>query len=782
MEHIDVAIVGQDITALVTALFLARKMRKVVVFPNDNSSSARDVKDFYDHQKSKFSFKDRYRETVPGLEQSGLLFHYLKSCGMENELRWIEAEKDVMVRLDGSIAHRSHTYEEYIIYLIRYFPKQKDRIRRFFNDMSRLYTNYCEQQNRLITNEGHTISSLMIEWGDYSLRGLLEKYFTDSELIDDIINHSGVAGLDGERCSSYDFFMRFISGLFSNNYYIMHSLSDIKQRLITKIQTINRQFIQSSKIVSVTMDDDQSIKTVVDESGVEYETKYVLFSESINPLFDRYFSNQTEKLNDLKRYFPDITQPMCKRNVYIGVSEKPTQIGLDAMNYVFDHANVDGVTLTKLINEKRFDSTVSSRDTGAYILEIVYPQGTKIQKDKIVERLYDYFPRLRKAECVIEWGRETSYQAMLSEEAVRKNLPIENQIDLESMERYQITSNAYLIGDWMRPEAGLFGCFQAGIIHGDRIEEYLYYGEDDDEFFYLSNDEIMMMIRQNYGHKLLGKMEKHINFHIGKSDYFIRTKYKNISLHRGAYPQPDISLFSTNDQLASLVLHKASFESVLKSGGLKYQGKETELYDVVEALKLDDLRNDEVIYQPKTKIYFLGVKFLFVYLSIWALVSLLSNFLNLLWLMPIALLLTAGVTYAKYMTYREINGFEFVINGLLLVFSITALFWPKFNQLRSDDLFLGIMAFIFFVSWLINRPIVHDFHHYDFKQDYGQSRLFKVINNGLTLVWSLIFVSILVFTYVTTERYVTALYNLFFLGIFLTYFYPVMYVKTNIKS
>ncbi|MDD5294209.1 MAG: hypothetical protein PHW40_07905, partial [Candidatus Izemoplasmatales bacterium] len=70
----------------------------------------------------------------------------------------------------------------------------------------------------------------------------------------------------------------------------------------------------------------------------------------------------------------------------------------------------------------------------------------------------------------------------------------------------------------------------------------------------------------------------------------------------------------------------------------------------------------------------------------------------------------------------------------------------------------------------------------DFRQDYADSSLFKVINNGLTFVWAMIFLAILVGTQISGDRYVSSWYNLVFLGFFLTYFYPVIYVRTNIKG
>jgi len=176
------------------------------------------------------------------------------------------------------------------------------------------------------------------------------------------------------------------------------------------------------------------------------------------------------------------------------------------------------------------------------------------------------------------------------------------------------------------------------------------------------------------------------------------------------------------------------------------------------------------------------VKFLFGYLLIWSILAFLSNFLPMVWIAPFAFALSTVLGILKFRTFKKICWFEWLLFTVYVAMTASAFLWPAFNNLLRDDVPLGIMGFVFLVSWIIDRPIVHDFHKFDYRTDYSGTALFKVVNNGLTLVWALIFISILAFTYVTGERYVSVLYNLVFLGIFLTYFYPVLYVATNIKK
>jgi len=161
---------------------------------------------------------------------------------------------------------------------------------------------------------------------------------------------------------------------------------------------------------------------------------------------------------------------------------------------------------------------------------------------------------------------------------------------------------------------------------------------------------------------------------------------------------------------------------------------------------------------------------------------LLSNYINGIYIYPIALALTGVITYFKIRTYKEVYWFDIFINCILLVGVVLSIFWTTFNQMRFDDPALAIMALALLISVFSNHPIVFHYTKYDKAIDYRGSTLFKTITNGLTFMWGFIFLAELVGTYITGQRYVSVLYNLYFVGIFLMYFYPVIYVNTNIKK
>jgi len=782
MEQFDVIVIGSDIASLISALFLARKMRNVLVLKEDRyTDESTESISLIDPENNKYHFKYTRENILHGYSENSLLQKYLDTIGMDKELTLESMPKEQVVLDPETIRERIHTFDQFRVYLVRYYPKQRDQIHRFFKDLERHYNNFVSQYFGMLKYTDYTLTSLMIEWGDYSLQNLLEKYFQNQDLIQEFILNSQVGGFDPKDINSYHFFMAFFCGL-KDGFHLLHqSHSEIRNLLLGKLQIINPKMLQNTKIKSYIVDETRKMSKVIDSEGNEYSAKHFIVSQNPKAFYEKHFKDDVVN-STLEKYYPNLDTNKRICTLYLGLNAKASTLGITELVYYFKNDLSSSKRLIRLFNYKLHDKEASLHSKGAICIDFCYDEGDSFLEEEILKRLFEVFPKLKKSISTMKFGKSLPYYTMLSEESVRKNLSINDQILIESGENIQLFDNLYLSGRWMRPEAKLFGLIHDGIVLGDKIEEKLYYGEDDDTFYYLTNDEIMMMIRHNFGKKTIRDEETHVNFHIGKSDYFVRTKKKNITIHHGEYYHPDFSIYSTNDKLSNLLLKKVTFGEVLKAGGLKYQGNTALLYDVVNAFGLDDYQESDPYDIVETKVKNPGMKFLFAYVFIYALMAFLFNYINLIWLAPFAFVLSLGVSFWKYKVLGRPVWFEYFDVGLLFVYVILSIVWPAFNRVHVDDWILLPMGLAFLVAWIINRPIVYLFRQYDYRSDYSSSLLFKVISNGLTFMWALVFLGILGMTYVTGERYVSVLYNLVFFGIFLSYYYPILYVKTNIKK
>lgn len=778
----DCIVYGNDIYGLTIALFLARKMRNVLVI-QDSSKFEDDFEtmDIVDPENKKHHFEYNAKGIITGLDSHGLLYEYFDDLGLLDEIKIEKIYEEMVINKDNTILKRTNSFNQFQVYLIRHYPKLRYKIRKFFLDLERLYNNYMLQYVNMLKNTDYTLTSLMIEWGQFSLYELLMKYFSSEELIQEFLLNSYISGLDPKEINSYNFFSNYFIGLMSGFYYIKNSEQSLRNIIIKKLKLINPKIIVKTRIKNIITDDHDKIIAFVDKDNKKYEANYFFVEKEPEEFYSKYFKDKQDDINIIHSYYPNYNMKQKINTIYLALNNHPANFEINQLIYYFKNKDSDKVKIIKLFNYSLFEHTNKKRKQGLLCIDYTYEESSNYKQDDILNRIYEVFPKLKKSIVGIKKGKPKRYITMLSDSKIRKNLSINEMIEIESLEHIQVFENLYLGSKYMRPEAGMLGVFNQAIIIADKIEDKLYFGAEDEAQSSLSNEEIMMMIRHNFNPNIYGNQEVYINFHIGKNIYFIRTKGKNIVIHHGKYSHADLSIYTNNNKLSKLLLKKITFNEVLDEGSLKYRGDKDLLFKAVNAFNLDDYQEYNPLDYIKSKYKNLGAKIAFVYFGIYSIASLLINYIDGIYIYPTAFILLLLTFYFKYRSYDKIHWFDIFINLIFLGGTIASIFSANFNHLHIDDPLLAIMSITLLISVFINKPVIYHYTKYDHNIDYRNSVLFKVICNGLTFVWGFIFLAILVGTYITGESYVSVLYNFYFLGVFLMYYYPIIYVKTNIK-
>ena len=784
MIQYDCIVCGNNIYGLTVALFLARKMRKVLVIQDfsrlDDYSETIDITD---PENNKYHFEYNSKGIASGLDTDGLFYAYLDDLGLEDEISFTKIYEDNVVCLDNSIRRRIHTFLQFKVYLVRNYPKSRDQIHKFFYDMNRHYENYVDQNTNLLRNNDYTLSSLMIEWGDYSLFDLLKKYFTDENIQKEFLVNSMINGLNSEEINSYNFFSNYFLGLKKGFYYLNDSEKEIRNKIINKIKLLNPKSVIKTKIKDFVRDDSGKIKHIVDKDDNQYSARFFFVENNPIKFYESFFTDFKEDIDIIKNYYPNLESKNKINTIYLATNAYPKTFGVNELIYYFVNNNDTNERVIKLFNYSLFSNQDKKKNQGLICIDYTFDDEIGDRKEEILKRVYEAFPKLKKAVVGMKDGKPKPFFSMLSNLEFRKNLTINELIEIESFEHIQVIENLYVGTNDFRPESGYFGVFNQAIVFADKIEDRMYYGDADEGLsHYLKNEEIMTMIKHNYDYKKFEEKEIHINFYIGKNNYFIRTKSKNIVVHLGKYMDSDLSIYTTNDTLSNLLLRKTTFEEVFNDGSLKFRGDKDLLFKAVEAFNLDDYQEYNLLEYKKSSYRNLGAKILFAYLFVYSMVCLLSNYVNGIYIYPVALVFTVLIAIFKIKKYEEVYWFDFFVNILFLLGVVLSIFWKDFNVSRFDDPALLIMGLTLMISSFFKHSIVYNYTKFDQNIDYRDSKLYKIITNGLTFIWGFIFLTILVAVYITGQRYVTVLYNLYFLGIFLMYYYPVIYVNTNIKK
>ncbi|MCF7924563.1 MAG: septation protein IspZ [Candidatus Izimaplasma sp.] len=780
MKNYDCIIIGNDIYALTVALFLSRKMRKILLINNPSPYKETSERKTITIDKNKYRFNYNSNNIITGLNKNGLLYEFLDNLDLLYDIDYEPIEEEIVFDLNNKKRFRKTNFKELKIYLMRYYPKSIKKINKFFTDLDRHYNNYMEQYLNLLHNDDYTLTSLMIEWGDCSLKELLNKYFDDKRLINEFKLNNFINGMKLGDVGSYNFFANYFVGLKTGFFNLNTTVTNLRNKIIKKIKESNKNSILKTDITEFIVNNHR-IDYIEDSKGEQYSAKYFFVSDQPIEFYNDYFKDIDEDINLIKKYYPNLETEIYKRTMYLVVDCKLEDCDIVDKYYYINNSEDDNEKVIRVFNYSLHTES-ENEDYGLICLDFSYNIKAGFKEESLLEKLYRVFPKLKKKHINLSYGKEKPYLSMVRDDSIRKNFSINELIEYETLNHINIYENLYIGGDYIRPESGFFGKIHQAVTTADKIEDNLYFKDKEDEDNYYSNDEVMMMLRQNYDYTYFGKKETHINFHIGKNIYFFRMKGKNIVIHRGKYSSPDLSIYTTNDRLIELIMKKKPYRKVIETEFFKYKGKNNVLKRFLKAFDLDDKNQNKKELNVKTPFNNFGLKTLHAYLLIYSVAAFLSNHFQGIYIYFSALLLTIAITIYKYKTIRKINVLEYMINIILFVFGVLSIFITRVNEFYSDDILLALLSLTFFGSVIFNRPFVKKYFKYDYNPDFVQTKLFNTITNGLTFIWGFIFLSILLGTFITGERYVSVLYHFVFIGFFLSYYYPTIYVKTSIKK
>ncbi|HKL47369.1 MAG TPA: hypothetical protein VJ878_01770 [Candidatus Izemoplasmatales bacterium] len=778
MKNYDCIIIGDDIYALIVALFLARKMRNVLLINQPSPYKLKTENVTVNFKKESYDFQYNIDAILTGLDEGGLTEAFLDDLDLLNDLDYQSISEDYIVDKEGNQKRRNNQFKEFKIYLMRYYPKNIKEIRRFFGDLDRHYNNYKQQYLNLLHNDDYTLSSLMVEWGSYSLDELLKVYFDDNNLVKEFISNPFINGLNIKKVSAYNFFANYFIGLKCGFYYIKNQNESLRKIILEKIKTSSKNVIINTKITNI-ISNDHKIDYIEDDEGNQYGGKYYFVSDQPIEFYNDYFPNLETHVKKLKDYYPNIEDTIVKRTMYIVLEQKPHELGINHLLYYYQDNQNDHEKMIKIFNYSKIEEKPD--DVGKICVDFTYDKKDGFNEDNLMDKLYQAFPKLKWLDMEIEYGKELPYLAMLRKENLRRKPSISNLIDYESFNHINVYDNLYVGGAFIRPESSLYGKFQQAIVSADKIEDGLYFKDEDEEYYY-SNEEVMMMLRQNFDPSYFGRREIHINFYIGKSSYFFRIKGKHIIVHRGRYGNPDLTIITSNDRLTDLIFKKTPYVQIIQSDFFKYIGKKETMQAFIKAFDLDDrhpLNKDKIEKAPFKRF---GLIYVNIYMFMIALSAFLIHFVQGLFIYWPLFLVILGLVVYKKIKVKTVNTIEILLLLVFMILAVLSIFIDDINHYYRDQIVLVPALVLLFVSVIINRPFVKNYVKYDYSTDFVHTNLFQSITNGLTFLWVIIYLVIVIGPFFTGERYVSVWYNLIFVGMFLSYFYPSIYINTSIKQ
>ncbi|MFK5882760.1 MAG: hypothetical protein QM489_00230 [Candidatus Izemoplasma sp.] len=778
MEKYDVIIIGGGLGSLTTAVYLSKRLRNIALFEQDKKKKLQKyTKKIKDSKNFTYEFK-YYNYDVGGVHRGDLFNDYLRRCGLETNFEYYHNEKVTIFNKDKKTFVRTNNFDDFLTYLVRYYPKHRDSLHKFFDDVLVHHKNYIIQKKNRLSSDEYTLTSLLIEWGDLSLKQVLDKYFDNESLQNEFTLMYDSVGIPIDEISSYNYFIKWFDTFIEGSHFIKTSYDEIVKTFSKEISKQKEKIFTNRDIKEFKVENNV-IKSIIDAEGNEIFAKHFVINMRIDDFVDQYMPHRKDIKEKFYSMYPTIGNKRYINQLYLGVDKDPVKLGIKSNRYIFSEAKDDEVRLLNLVNYKAIDSKACADGKGAILVEFLDDESPRKAKlNQVIDTLTKYFPKLIDNINVSRLGTKVEYFSGISSSDFWENKTVNDLFDIDDYRELNPFTNSYFIGKFVKPEAGITGIIQTGVEYGDAIDDLIYHG--DDEEYFITHDVLMNIISHQFLANTLGKREKNIQFFIGKESYFIRTKAKHQRLFKGVSDISDLIIIVTNDCLYDLSVGNITLQDAIKSGAFEYVGDKEFLDDVAFAFDF----GQKVFKSPKYS-YIQGrqgIKYMLGVISVWALFLLASNFVDYLIISPIFLIGLGVLTYFKYRTLKAINVFDYFSIGVMLAVFIVSIFVSDFNKLHNSFYGEIVISLYWLGTWIINKPVAFDYTKFDYRTDYTTTKLFKTMSGGLTFIWGGLFLIIAGTNVLTGQEYSALGYYLIIFGYYLTYFYPNLYIKGNINK
>ncbi|QMS84910.1 NAD(P)-binding protein [Candidatus Xianfuyuplasma coldseepsis] len=772
MEKYDVVIIGGGLGSLTTATYLSKRLRNVAVFEQQKDRKLESYsKRFRDSENSNFKYTFHHHD-MGGVHRGDLFYEYLKQCGIANKFEFYDNFHTMIVTRDRQLVRRPNNMKDFKTYLVRRYPKQRDEIHRLFTDIMAHYKDFRVQKQARLINAEFTLSSVLIEWGDLSLRDVLEKYISDERVIDEFTLTYNSVGLQPEDINAYHYFIKWFDTFIDGNHFITTSYDQIVQTLTTEISKTREKIFMNRSIKDVIIKNDKIVKVIDDDDNV-IEARHFIINMRTDEFVDRYAPKRLDIKEKFLSMYPKIEVELFVNQAYIGLNCAPEEIDMFDSQYIFSEVEDDAVRILSIINYKAYDDKACPDGKTALLVEFVddnTPRKTKLEE--VVSQLLAYFPKAKDHITLQRIGAKIPYMSSLASPEYWEGKTINDLFEIDDYSDINPFPNAYFIGSWMKPEAGITGIIQTGVEYGDIIDDLIYHGEDDD--YFINHDELMNIINHQFIPNSLGKVEKNIQFFIGKDSYYIRTKGAHQRLYKGVSDISDIIIIATNETLYDLSVGNTTLDKAISNGTLEYVGSEEFLNEVMEAFDMGIEITKPITYQYVQGKW--GNIIFLVQMALLLISNLLANYHYNVIIGPVTLALFGGTVYFKYRMVHKISVFEYFVLGLYFILSVLSIFIPYINEMKDAKYTLGIFSIYLLGTWLINRPLAYSYIRHDYRTDYTRTKLFVKMSGGLTFIWGMTFFVILIMDITLIRSYASLAYYMIPLSFYLSIFYPSSYI------
>lgn len=495
----DVVVIGAGVGGLTSALKLSMARKKVLLLeryalPGGYATTFR---------RGGFTFESAVH-CVDGLNKGGDIRNFLEDARIDKNIELIELKNFARFIYPGHDFITDFNPDNFIAYLKKEFPQEKDNIDKLFADIEAFYREFDRFRSSHLPMWLTVILSLVmfphiVKASTCTIGQYLNKYLKDKKAISIITAIWGFMGLPPEKLSAFYFMLVFRGYYYNNTAYVKGGFLKLFQAMVNKFERLGGETRFNAIVTKIKTDKNGSVKSIIINNGEEIEAGAVV--SGINPIDTLVELLDDDKAKDYyRKCFTEMDKSISAVQLYLGLKVPAKNLGMNEflffVNSSYGHEEHFNSSLSgdydrcsiELVDHAQIDPSLVPEGKGSLLIMVLdshtnwyglsneeYRNKKQELAKKLISRAEKYLPGLSQNIEVMEMATpKTMHSYTLSPEgAIYGFAQTLSQSGINRLAQETKIKGLFLSGAWTSPGGGVHACFISGITAADLVFRYL---------------------------------------------------------------------------------------------------------------------------------------------------------------------------------------------------------------------------------------------------------------------------------------------------------------------
>lgn len=785
-----VMIIGSGLGGLCAGASLAKKGYEVTVFEQHYQIGGYATLFQRRTSNHKNVIYDVSLHGIGNLNENRNFYQRLHALGIFDDVTPLKKKETATIVRNQDEIDIPDDFNQYQNHFLQRYPAFKNGIKQLFDFLKLLDE---DMENNVY--KYNSIPKYFDTLSNQTLKEFVYQYVEDEDFLHEFGFLWLYYGLDPNELNALYYCLAWLGYHIGGTYYIQGGGNALAKSLANIIKRHDGLIFTNEKVIEIQQDHGVVTSITTNKQQTYHGDIFILNGDPITLL---NCMNENAYTNKERSLFINNEIGMSLTQLYLAVDAPPQVYGLHKADYFFD--DFEGLEFGKryidsadynntpigIVNYNLCDVSLNPEigfialTVGDYISnwpkdKKAYQEQKAYVTDLLLKRLFSYFPKLKGHIINIELGtpRTMLRYSGNTNGAVYGFSQNQNHAGLKRPSVKGFLQNLYYASAWVQPGGGYEGVLRSGFMCSDLIVKNEKTRKDFKQPSLSSKNYIQGMIASaNLTHTSGICASYALRFEDENTNYYFTIKHQKITLHQ-YIDTPDVEIRCTYATWFAIGQGALSGEEAYHKRLLEIQGDMEKFSCIPKVFAQQEEIQDAnepsysyaTIYIPLTLVpwimfWILHTKIHPSYLSFFA----------ILWILFIQYVLKPS-KMRKATQLEGITYFTFSIHWLWS--SIDNSSFIKYGHYLS--LFLPILLLIY----LKICPMTSEYAYYSVPTFMRKTKLFRIVNEKVTLVWIFVFFLQFLLVEVIFAPYAFSpiFYSIELIGILFSIFYPKKFMK-----